>query len=88
MGFELRQNTRESHWHALLAHAPVCSNHLLTQLSFEKMTPQECIDLLVNKVGHERDNATAEVRRWLDQQVQSALPDRVFDWWIAAVLDV
>jgi uncharacterized protein (DUF885 family) len=29
----------------------------------EKMTPQECIDLLVNKVGHERENATAEVRR-------------------------
>ena len=27
------------------------------------MTPEECIDLLVNKVGHERDNATAEVRR-------------------------
>jgi len=32
----------------------------------EKMTPQECIDLLVNKVGHERENATAEVRRSLD----------------------
>ncbi len=29
----------------------------------EKMTPQECIDLLVNRIGHERDNATAEVRR-------------------------
>jgi dipeptidyl aminopeptidase/acylaminoacyl peptidase/uncharacterized protein (DUF885 family) len=28
-----------------------------------EMTPQECIDLLVEKVGHERDNATAEVRR-------------------------
>jgi len=32
----------------------------------EKMTPQEAIDLLVNKVGHERDNATAEVRRSFD----------------------
>src|SRR6185369_13951210 len=32
----------------------------------EKMTPQECIDLLVNRVGHERDNATAEVRRSVD----------------------
>jgi len=34
-------------------------------LSFhlEKMTPQQCIDLLVDQVGHERDNATAEVRR-------------------------
>jgi hypothetical protein len=28
-----------------------------------KMSPQECIDLLVNRVGHELDNATAEVRR-------------------------
>jgi uncharacterized protein (DUF885 family) len=27
------------------------------------MTPQECIDLLVDKVGHERANAEAEVRR-------------------------
>jgi len=32
----------------------------------EKMTPQECIDFLVNRVGHERDNATAEVRRSFD----------------------
>lgn len=29
----------------------------------EQMTPQECIDLLVKRVGHELDNATAEVRR-------------------------
>jgi L-fucose mutarotase/ribose pyranase (RbsD/FucU family) len=29
----------------------------------EKMTPQQCIDYLVDKVGHERANATAEVRR-------------------------
>jgi uncharacterized protein (DUF885 family) len=29
----------------------------------EKMTPQECVDFLVERVGHERDNATAEVRR-------------------------
>ena len=28
-----------------------------------KMSPQESIDFLVNRVGHERDNATAEVRR-------------------------
>jgi hypothetical protein len=28
-----------------------------------KMSPQECIDFLVDKVGHERENATAEVRR-------------------------
>jgi len=38
---------------------------IVFSLSFhmEKMTPQECIDLLVNKVGHEVDNAMAEVRR-------------------------
>jgi uncharacterized protein (DUF885 family) len=28
-----------------------------------RWSPQECIDFLVDKVGHERDNATAEVRR-------------------------
>jgi uncharacterized protein (DUF885 family) len=28
-----------------------------------KMSPQDCIEYLVKKVGHERDNATAEVRR-------------------------
>jgi uncharacterized protein (DUF885 family) len=41
------------------------SARIIFSLSFhlEKMTPQECIDLLVNKVGHELDNATAEVRR-------------------------
>jgi len=41
---------------------------IIFSLSFhlEKMTPQECIDLLVNKVGHERENATAEVRRSFD----------------------
>jgi uncharacterized protein (DUF885 family) len=27
------------------------------------MTPQECVDFLVERVGHERDNASAEVRR-------------------------
>ncbi|MBS1790347.1 MAG: DUF885 family protein [Acidobacteria bacterium] len=38
---------------------------IVFSLSFhlEKMTPQQCIDLLVNRVGHEVDNATAEVRR-------------------------
>jgi uncharacterized protein (DUF885 family) len=29
----------------------------------EKWKPQQCIDYLVAEVGHERDNATAEVRR-------------------------
>ena len=27
------------------------------------MTPQQCVDFLVERVGHERANATAEVRR-------------------------
>jgi uncharacterized protein (DUF885 family) len=38
---------------------------IIFSLSFhlEKMTPMEAVDLLVNKVGHERDNALAEVRR-------------------------
>ncbi|MEP7337697.1 MAG: DUF885 family protein [Acidobacteriota bacterium] len=38
---------------------------IIFSLSFhlEKMTPQECIDLLVKRVGHEVDNAMAEVRR-------------------------
>lgn len=38
---------------------------IIFSLSFhlEQMTPQQCIDLLVDKVGHERDNAAAEVRR-------------------------
>jgi uncharacterized protein (DUF885 family) len=30
-----------------------------------KMTPQECVDLLVDKVGHERATAEGEVRRSL-----------------------
>ncbi len=38
---------------------------IIFSLSFHlgKMNPQECIDFLVDRVGHERDNATAEVRR-------------------------
>lgn len=38
---------------------------ILFSLGFHlgKMTPQECIDFLVEKVGHERENAAAEVRR-------------------------
>lgn len=38
---------------------------IIFSLSFhmEKMTPQQCIDLLVNRVGHEQENAAGEVRR-------------------------
>ena len=38
---------------------------VIFSLSFhmEKMSPAECIEMLVNRVGHERANAVAEVRR-------------------------
>lgn len=38
---------------------------IIFSLSFhlEKMGPQEAVDFLVDRVGHERDNAAAEVRR-------------------------
>jgi len=38
---------------------------IIFSLSFQlgTMTPQQAIDFLVTEVGHERDNATAEVRR-------------------------
>lgn len=41
------------------------SARIIFSLSFhlEKMTPQESIDFLVERVGHERDNALGEVRR-------------------------
>jgi uncharacterized protein (DUF885 family) len=38
---------------------------ILFSLGFQlgDLTPDECIDLLIDRVGHERANATAEVRR-------------------------
>jgi len=41
------------------------SARIIFSLSFhlEKMTPQESVDFLVERVGHERDNALGEVRR-------------------------
>jgi len=38
---------------------------IIFSLNFQlgKWTPEQCVDLLVNKVGHERENALAEVRR-------------------------
>jgi uncharacterized protein (DUF885 family) len=38
---------------------------IIFSLSFhlEKMSPQQAVDFLVERVGHERDNASAEVRR-------------------------
>jgi uncharacterized protein (DUF885 family) len=42
---------------------------IIFSLSFhlEQMTPQECIKFLVERVGHEPENATAEVRRSFEQ---------------------
>jgi len=39
--------------------------HIIFSLSFhlERMTPQQAVDFLVDRVGHERANAEAEVRR-------------------------
>lgn len=38
---------------------------ILFSLGFHlgRMTPDQCVELLVDRVGHEKDNATAEVRR-------------------------
>ena len=58
------QKTPEEKIGALFWRMHRCAR-IIFSLSFhlEKMTPQECIDFLVERVGHERDNATAEVRR-------------------------
>jgi uncharacterized protein (DUF885 family) len=41
---------------------------IILSLNFHlgKMEPKECIDVLVNWVGHERSTAEGEVRRWLN----------------------
>ena len=41
------------------------SARIIFSLSFHlgKMTPQQCVDMLVDRVGHERANAIGEVRR-------------------------
>ncbi|HEV8588676.1 MAG TPA: DUF885 family protein [Pyrinomonadaceae bacterium] len=64
MGFP---KTPENRIGMLFWHMHRCAR-IIFSLSFhlEKMTPQQCIDFLVNRVGHERDNATAEVRRSFD----------------------
>jgi uncharacterized protein (DUF885 family) len=61
MGFD---KTPEERIGALFWRMHRCAR-IIFSLSFhlEKMTPQECVDFLVERVGHERDNAAAEVRR-------------------------
>ena len=64
MGF---QKTPEDRVGALFWRMHRCAR-IIFSLNFHlgKMAPQECIDLLVEKVGHERANAEAEVRRSLN----------------------
>lgn len=58
------QKTPEDRVGALFWRMHRCAR-IIFSLSFhlEKMSPQESVDFLVERVGHERDNATAEVRR-------------------------
>ncbi|HMD32874.1 MAG TPA: DUF885 family protein [Candidatus Acidoferrales bacterium] len=61
MGFD---KTPEERIGALFWRMHRCAR-IIFSLSFHlgKMTAQECVDFLVERVGHERDNAAAEVRR-------------------------
>jgi uncharacterized protein (DUF885 family) len=58
------QKTSEDRIGALFWRMHRCAR-IIFSLNFhlEKMTPQEAVDFLVDRVGHERDNAAAEVRR-------------------------
>jgi hypothetical protein len=58
------QKTPEDRVGALFWRMHRCAR-IIFSLSFHlgKMTPDECIELLVDKVGHERENAVGEVRR-------------------------
>ncbi len=64
LGFD---RTPEQRIAALFWRMHRCARVIFT-LSFHlgKMTPEECVDFLVKRVGHERDNAAAEVRRSFD----------------------
>jgi uncharacterized protein (DUF885 family) len=58
------QKTPEDRIGALFWRMHRCAR-IIFSLNFhlEKMTPQQAVDFLVDRVGHERDNASAEVRR-------------------------
>jgi uncharacterized protein (DUF885 family) len=60
------QQTPEERVGALFWHMHRCAR-IIFSLSFHlgKMTPDECIQFLVDRVGFERDNAVGEVRRSL-----------------------
>ena len=58
------QKTAEDRIGALFWRMHRCAR-IIFSLNFHlsKMTPDECIEFLVNRVGHERENAVGEVRR-------------------------
>jgi uncharacterized protein (DUF885 family) len=58
------QNTPEERVGALFWHMHRCAR-IIFSLSFHlgKMTPAECINFLIDRVGFERENAVGEVRR-------------------------
>lgn len=58
------QKTPEDRVGALVWHMHRCAR-IIFSLSFHlgKMTPTECVNMLVERVGFERENAAAEVRR-------------------------
>jgi uncharacterized protein (DUF885 family) len=58
------QKTPEDRIGALFWRMHRCAR-IIFSLSFHlgKMTPDQCVDFLVDRVGHERENAIAEVRR-------------------------
>ena len=62
------QKTPEDRVGALFWRMHRCAR-IIFSLSFHlgKMTPQQAIDFLVDRVGHERENATAEVRRSFEE---------------------
>jgi uncharacterized protein (DUF885 family) len=58
------QTTPEDRIGALFWRMHRCARiHFSLGFHLGQMTPEQCIDYLVDKVGHERDNAAAEVRR-------------------------
>ncbi|CAN5402727.1 DUF885 family protein [soil metagenome] len=62
MGFH---KTPEDRMGALFWRMHRCARIILSlKFHLGEMTPAECIDFLVDRVGHERANAEAEVRRW------------------------
>ena len=87
VGRRVSEDARESHRHAVLAHAPPGAHHLLAAVPSRQMTPQECIDFLVNRVGHERANAEAEVRRSFNGTYPPLVPARLHDRRLAVPRD-